>query len=103
MNPTEKSITKRIMKYLDSLPDAWFYKTHGGGFGKAGIPDIIGHYRGQFYAFEVKRPQFGKLSALQARTMGEINVSGRGLGYALAHLVTSKEDVEAVLTIPGMK
>ena len=100
---TEKSITKQIMRYLDSLPDAWFFKTHGGGFGKSGLPDIIGHYRGQFYAFEIKRPKFGKLSALQARAIGEINVSGRksNLGYSLAHVVTSRDDVEAILTIPG--
>lgn len=43
------------MKYLNSLSHARFVKTHGSQFFRAGTPDIIGCYRGQMFAFEVKR------------------------------------------------
>jgi hypothetical protein len=52
---SEKSIVEAIRKYLKSI-GAKTYKMHGGPFGHAGAPDIIGAYKGRFLALEVKRP-----------------------------------------------
>ena len=43
-----------ICKYLDSI-GAWCFKPMMTGFGKSGVPDIIGSYDGFFFAIEVKR------------------------------------------------
>jgi len=42
----------------------------------AGIPDIIGCYRGRFIAFEVKRDAKGKPTAMQAYMMEKITAAG---------------------------
>jgi hypothetical protein len=55
--PLEKTISAKIIKALRETagPDGWFVKIPGGP-SLAGIPDILGCYRGRFVAFEVKRP-----------------------------------------------
>jgi Holliday junction resolvase len=45
---------KAIKKYLDSI-GAWHFSPSMTGFGKSGVPDIIGSYKGFFFAIEVKR------------------------------------------------
>lgn len=47
----------------------------GMGFGRAGIPDIIGCFRGQFIAIECKAGK-GKTTALQDRELSAIRASG---------------------------
>jgi hypothetical protein len=59
----------------------------------AGLPDLIGCYRGRFFALEVKRPeQRGNTSRRQEYVMGLISRAG-----GLAQVVTSPaEAVEAL-------
>ena len=57
---TEQTLVDNIKKYLDSVPNLFYWKEHGGQFGTAGIPDIIVCYKGRFIAFECKRKN-GKL------------------------------------------
>lgn len=47
----------------------------GMGFGRAGIPDIIGCFRGQFIAIECKAGK-GKTTALQDRELSAIRMAG---------------------------
>jgi len=54
---TESAIKDKIMKYLASRPGAFFWRAGAGMYAKSGIADIIGCYRGQFVAFEVKTPE----------------------------------------------
>lgn len=56
----------------------WFIKVWGGGFQRAGIPDIIGLINGRFIALEVKAKN-GKASILQEQNIKFINKSG-GIG-----------------------
>jgi Holliday junction resolvase len=65
-----------ICKYLDSI-GAWYFKPMMTGYGKAGVPDIVGCIDGKFFSIEVKREK--KLpTPLQCRRIGEIfNVGGR--------------------------
>lgn len=54
---TEKQIVKHIRRKLEEkYPGVW-YKIHGGPYQEAGIPDIVGCYKGHFVGFEVKRPE----------------------------------------------
>lgn len=52
--PLERTITTKIVKALEKR-GGWYRKIHGSPY-QAGLPDIIGCYRGQFIAIEVKRP-----------------------------------------------
>ena len=87
----EREIVAAIMRYLKSLPGCFAWKTHGGMYGTAGIPDIIACVNGRFCAFEVKQPS-GKLTRLQESTLGRIRAAG-----GVAGKVTSVEDVEKLL------
>lgn len=52
---------------------AFFFLPNAGPFGAAGIPDIVGCYRGRFFGIEVKAP--GKL--------GNVTDRQREVGYAI--------------------
>jgi hypothetical protein len=67
----EKEIVAAILKHLKTVPDCFCWKTHGGIYGTAGIPDIICCIGGRFVAFEVKVPS-GRLTKLQETTMQRI-------------------------------
>lgn len=91
----EREIVAAIMRYLKDLPGCFVWKTHGGMYGTAGIPDIIACVGGRFCAFEVKQPS-GKLTRLQEITLKKIEDAG---GRALK--VTSVEEVEAAISEGG--
>lgn len=52
----EGKVKKEITNYLDSLSDCWYFCPIMMGYGRKGIPDIIGCIRGVFFAIEVKAP-----------------------------------------------
>ncbi|XBX04217.1 VRR-NUC domain-containing protein [Enterocloster clostridioformis] len=87
----EREIVAAIMRYLKDLPGCFAWKTHGGMYGTAGIPDIIACVGGRFCAFEVKQPG-GRLSRLQEVTLKKIEDAG-----GVAGKVTSVEDVKRLL------
>ncbi len=54
---------------------AWHFSPYMAGFGKSGVSDIVGCYRGKFFAIEVKRE--GKTpTPIQTRRMAEIEAAG---------------------------
>lgn len=53
----------------------WCFKVHGGPLMPAGLPDIIGVYRGRFVAWETKMPS-GRVSVIQALTHERIERAG---------------------------
>jgi hypothetical protein len=65
-----------IKKYLDkATPIVWYYCPLMAGYGKTGVSDIVGCYRGKFFAIEVKRE--GKQpTPIQNRRMAEIEAAG---------------------------
>ena len=87
----EKDVIDSIKEYLQTIPNLFFWKEHGGQFGTAGIPDLIVCYKGRFIAFEVKRPG-GKPTLLQKLTLNKIE---RAKG--IARLVTNVEQVREVI------
>ena len=69
-----------IKKYLDTLPNCWYFCPMTHGFGKSGVPDIVACINGRFWGLEVKRP--GKEpTAIQERRMLEI-CKARGKAFA---------------------
>lgn len=90
-NIKESTITENIKKYLKSVPDLFFYKTHGGRYGTAGLPDIVVCFRGRFIAFEIKT-MTNKATVLQSVTIKKILKAG---GYAL--VVRSVDEVKHVI------
>ena len=92
----EKDIVAAILRHLKQRPRCFAWKTHGGMYGTAGIPDIIACIDGRFYAFEVKQPT-GKLTRLQEVTLDKIRVAG-----GVAVMVTSVKEVKSALDGPAL-
>ena len=61
--------------------NGWFFKVWGGGFQRAGIPDILCCVQGQFIALELKAST-GIPSALQEKNIKMIN-QAKGIGLIL--------------------
>ena len=80
MKKSEKSFEIEVKKYLSSI-NAYYFKVWGGGFQRAGIPDVICCKNGIFIAIELKS-QTGKPTELQKYNIKEINKAG-GLGIIL--------------------
>ena len=71
----EKNFENKIKKYLKAK-GAWYVKYWAGSqFTKAGIPDLLICYKGNFIAVEVKA-QTGKPSDLQLYNVKKIKEAG---------------------------
>lgn len=89
----ERAITDGIMKWLKANGYHFTVKIHGAAYQTTGIPDIVTIAKnGRFVGLEVKRPQIGKVTALQEKTLQNINTAG---GYGV--VVRSVEDVIAAM------
>ncbi len=51
----ESDLTNKIIKAIRARGGFWF-KVHGSAYQMAGVPDILGCYRGHFIGIEVKLP-----------------------------------------------
>ena len=92
---SEASIINAIRRFLETVPGCFAWKTHGGIYGTAGIPDIIACVDGRFFAFEVKTAS-GKATQLQQATIRKILAAG---GTAL--VVRSADEVRDTLRDSG--
>ena len=106
----EKDIVAAILRLLKKRPRCFAWKTHGGMYGTAGIPDIIACMGGRFVALEVKQPggkdgdvtvlevkqPGGKPTRLQEITLGKIREAG-----GIAAVVTSVEEAKQTLVEKG--
>ncbi len=87
----EKDLIAKIRNYLKTVPHCFFWKTHGGQYGTAGIPDIIACIDGHFFGFEAKTDK-GKPTALQTVTIRKILNAG-----GTAAVVRSVDEVRALI------
>jgi len=90
-SPLERTVVKKILVRLRARGGFWI-KVHGSPFQIAGIPDILGCYRGRFIAFEVKRDASGKATLLQLYTIKKITQAG-----GFARVIFTVEQAEAIL------
>ena len=78
----EKLFESKVKRFLREYPEQiWFTKIWGGGYQKAGIPDLICCVNGVFVSVELKASN-GVSSDLQKRNTKLINKTG-GIGIIL--------------------
>ena len=89
--PLEKTITRNIIKYLNTLPNCYARKVHGGRY-QSGFPDIVCCRGGVAIFIEVKRPGIGKLTKLQKLELKKWNDAG-----AITIVAYSVDDVKKII------
>lgn len=70
----EAKVKKKVADALKKLGAYYFYPVTG-GYGKSGVPDIVGCYEGKFFGIECKAGK-GKTTALQEMNLKQITASG---------------------------
>ncbi len=88
--PLERVLVKKTLERLRTRGGFWV-KIHGSPLQIAGLPDIIGCYRGRFVGLEAKR-EGGKPTRLQLYTMGKIREAG-----GMTSLIYSVKDAMDIL------
>ena len=90
----ESKVKLKLRKYLTQL-GIYHFMPAANGFGRAGIPDIIGCFNGQFVAFECKAGK-GKTTALQEREIAAIQGAK---GWAFVINEDNVDNVEEILRL----
>ena len=88
MATPEAKVKKKIVDKLKAVGAYYFYPVTG-GFGRSGVPDIIGCYKGWFFGIECKAGK-NTTTALQDRELNAIR-NARGEAW-----VINEENVDAV-------
>lgn len=88
----EAKVKAKVAKILKGLGCYYFYPVTG-GFGRSGVPDIIGCYEGHMFGIECKAGN-NKPTALQTKNLIEIE---QAQGIAMVVNETNITEVEAVL------
>lgn len=95
MAQRESRLSRDIMTQL-RLNGAFCFKVWGSEHMMAGLPDIIGCYKGRFFAFETKTPdKRSNTSLVQERIMQKIRTAG---GHAQV-VCTITEAVDAMMSL----
>ena len=89
----EKKVKDKVTSVLKSIGAYYFYPVSG-GYGRSGVPDIIGCYQGKFFGIECKAGA-GKVTTLQAKNLQEIRACD---GIAMVANEDNIHDVLAELT-----
>ena len=94
----ESKVKDKLRKQLDAM-GIYHFMPPANGFGRSGIPDIIGCFNGQFVAFECKA---GKNipTALQEREMRNIQAAK---GWAFVINEDNVDNIEALLRLEREK
>ena len=88
----EKKVKKKVTKQLDELGCYWFYPATG-GYGRSGVPDIVGCYKGRFFGFECKAGGNAP-TPLQEKNLYHILVNG-GISEVINE--DNMNDIKAIL------
>ena len=89
----EKKVKTAVKKILDSL-GIYHFSPFMAGMGRAGVPDIIGCYKGRFIAIECKAGK-GKTTALQDKELAAIFMAG---GFIFVARETNLEELRENLS-----
>ena len=74
MGTPESKVKQKVMKYLKEMGTYYFYPVTG-GYGKSGVPDIVGCYKGTFFGIECKAGSNAP-TALQRKNLLDIELAG---------------------------
>ena len=89
----EAKVKKKVAAHLKTLGAYYFYPVTG-GYGKSGVPDIIGCHEGRFFGIECKAGK-NKPTPLQEKNLTDIKTSG-GIS-----LVINEDNIDDVLIYVG--
>ena len=87
----EKKVKQQVMQALKDMGAYYFYPVTG-GYGRSGVPDIVGCWEGRFFGIECKAGK-NLPTALQLKNLKEITDSG---GIAL---VINEENVSSTASL----
>ena len=90
----EKKVKDEVRKILDEMGAYYFFPATG-GYGRSGVPDVVGCHRGVFFGIECKAGK-GTTTALQDRELQRIRDVG---GIALVVNENNIEEVKSTLEI----
>ena len=88
----EGKVKKKIVEQLKTLGCYYFFPATG-GYGKSGVPDIVGCYKGRFFGIECKAGK-NKTTALQDNNLSAIALAG---GVAAVVNELNMRDIEELL------
>ena len=89
----EAKVKRKVKKVLDNS-GAYYFFPQTGGYGKSGIPDIVGCYKGHFFGIECKAGD-NKPTPLQQKNLREIDKNN---GFTLIINEKNVDMVETMLT-----
>lgn len=95
MSLTPEAKVKNTVKKLLDMFGAYYFMPPANGYGRAGIPDIIACYHGQFIAVECKAGR-NKPTALQVRELAMIDAVG-GRTFVINEQPETLKELEATL------
>lgn len=96
--PTPESKVKARVRRILEINKVYHFMPATGGYGRSGVPDIVGCYRGYFFAIECKAGN-NKPTALQERELQHIRDAG---GTVFVINETNEKDVSNwIATISG--
>jgi Holliday junction resolvase len=87
----EAKVKARVVKQLKEM-GVYYFSPVTGGFGRSGVPDLVGCMNGQFFALECKAGR-GMTTALQEKNIEFIRANG---GFAM---VVNENNMDAVSVI----
>jgi hypothetical protein len=90
----EKKVKTAVVKILKEYADLYYFYPVMGGYGASGIPDIVGCYRGKFFAIECKAGK-GKTTALQEKNIAQIREAGGRV------MVVNEDNIQEVRNMLG--
>jgi len=88
----EGKVKKKVVEQLKTLGCYYFFPATG-GYGKSGVPDVVGCYNGRFFGIECKAGK-GKTTALQDKNLKEI---GEAHGIACVVNEDNMNDIKYLL------
>jgi Holliday junction resolvase len=89
----EAKVKKVVAQQLREIKAYYFYPATG-GYGKSGVPDIVGCYKGKFFGIECKAGK-NKPTALQEKNLKDITESN---GIALVVNEANMQNITKLLT-----
>lgn len=87
----EGKVKNQVVKQLKALGGVYYFFPATGGYGRSGVPDIVGCYKGRFFAIECKAGK-NLPTQLQKLELGRIQQAG-GTAW-----VVNEDNVDLVRT-----
>lgn len=76
----EGKVKREVVRQLKEM-GAYYFSPVTGGYGRSGVPDIVGVYQGRFFGIECKAGS-NRPTALQEKNLADIVAAG-GIGVVV--------------------